>query len=88
MTSQTLNVLGLEVSFKEHADPERVERTRVLLEERYNKLRQQGAHISKERLLTFLAISLADDYILLQDASEDTEERLKKLLASIENTVA
>lgn len=87
MSSQSLNVLGLEISFKENADPERIERTRVLLEDRFEQLRQQGVHISKERLLTFLAISLADDYIMMKDASKNTQERLEKLLASIESKV-
>ena len=84
MRSHTLEVLGLEVSFKAEADPRRIERARTLLEERYAKLSQHGAQLSKEKLLTFLALSLADDVLLLQDEKGESGKRMKELLASME----
>ncbi len=84
MRSHTLEVLGLEVSFKAEADPHRIESARALLEERYSRLTRNGGHLSKEKLLTFLALALADDVILLQEKQTATEERMQKLLTSIE----
>ena len=84
MRSHTLEVLGLEVSFKAEADPRRIERARTLLEERYAKLSQHGGQLSKEKLLTFLALSLADDVLLLQDEKGECGKRMKELLASME----
>lgn len=84
MRSHTLDVLGLEVSFKAEADPRRIERAKTLLEERYTRLSQHGGHVSKEKLLTFLALALADDVIQAQDDKEETAGRVRRLLTSIE----
>lgn len=84
MRSHTLEVLGLEVSFKVEADPRRIERARALLEERYAKLSQHGGQLGKEKLLTFLALSLADDVLLLQDEKGESRKRVKELLVNIE----
>lgn len=84
LRSHTLEVLGLEVSFKAEADPRRIERARALLEERYQQLTRHGGHLSKEKLLTFLALALADDVVLLQEEKDQTRTRVKGLLASIE----
>jgi cell division protein ZapA len=84
MQSHTLDVLGLEVSFKAEADPRRIERAKALLEERYRRLSQHGGHVSKEKLLTFLALALADDVIQAQDDKEETAGRVRRLLTSIE----
>ena len=84
MQSHSLDVLGLEVSFKAEADPRRIERAKALLEERYKRLTQHGGHLSKEKLLTFLALALADDFIQAQDDKDETKNRVKKLLTSIE----
>jgi cell division protein ZapA len=84
MRSHTLEVLGLEVSFKVEADPRRIERARALLEERYAKLSRHSGHVSKEKLLTFLALSLADDVVLLQDEAGTCAKRMQELLAAME----
>ena len=84
MRSHTLEVLGLEVSFKAEADPKRIERARALLEERYAKLPQHGGQLSKEKLLTFLALSLADDVVLMQAEKNERDKRMKELLAGME----
>ena len=87
MRSHTLNVLGLEISFKAEADPQRVARAQVLLEERFAKLLEHGAHLSKEKLLTFLALTLADDYLILQDDWNSSQQRLSGLRTRIEKQV-
>ncbi len=84
MRSHTLEVLGLEVSFKAEADPRRIERARALLDERYQRLAQHGGHLSKEKLLTFLALALADDAITMQEEKDEVEKRMTELLVSIE----
>lgn len=84
MRNHSLTIMGLEVSFKAEADPVRVERAKTLLEERYEKLTRHGGQISKEKLLTFLALSLADDLIALQDEKDKTQEHINRLLTGIE----
>jgi cell division protein ZapA len=84
MRSHSLEVLGLEVSFKAEADPRRIERARTLLEERYAKLSQHNGQLSKEKLLVFLALSLADDVLLLQDEKSGCRKRMQELLVSME----
>ena len=84
MRRHSLTVLGQEVSFKAEADPGRVERARALLEERFEQLTRNGGHLSKEKLLTFLALALADDLVHQKDQWEDRERKLAELLAGIE----
>ena len=80
MAKYNLNVLGHEVSFKAEADQARVEQARALLEERYERLRQHGKQLSKEKLLTFLALALADDMIQAREELEKSEKTLRNLL--------
>jgi cell division protein ZapA len=84
MRRHTLTVLGQEVSFKAETDPGRVERARALLEERYELLARNGGHLSKEKLLTFLALALADDLVNMKDEWVETEERVLSLLVGID----
>ncbi len=84
MRRHSLTVLGQEVSFKAEADPGRVERARALLEERFGQLARSGGHLSKEKLLTFLALALADDLVHLKDQWGHQERKLAELLAGIE----
>lgn len=84
MHSHTLEVLGIDLSFKAEADPRRIERAKALLDERYDKLTQHGGALSKEKLLAFLALSLADDIVLLQEDKGRTEQRMRELLGNIE----
>lgn len=83
MHSHTLEVLGLELSFKAEADPRRIEKARELLDERYGRLAQHGG-LSKEKLLAFLALSLADDVLQMQEERGSTDKRLRELLGNIE----
>lgn len=86
---QTLshNVLGLDVNFRADADPVRVEKACALLEERHRRLTEQGRILSKEKLLTFIALSLADDLVILQEEKVASDLRIAKLLEGIDSLV-
>lgn len=86
MRNYTLEVLGTEVSFKAQADPRRVEQARDLLDERYKILKEHGRQLSKDKLLTFLALAVADDMLQARDDLDKMRERIKKLVDKIENT--
>lgn len=83
MAHYNFNVLGQDVSFKAEADPKRIEQARVLLEERYDKLRQHGKQLSKEKLLTFLALALADDMLQAREEIEKSERKVQSILDSL-----
>ena len=83
MAHYSFNVLGQDVSFKAEADPKRIEQARALLEERYDKLRQHGKQLSKEKLLTFLALALADDMLQAREEIEKSEQKVQSILDSL-----
>lgn len=87
MQSYQLEVLGHDLSFKADADPERLEQARQMLEERFNILRQHGRHISKEKLLAFLALALADDLIKLQHEKDKTARKVQEITTKLEKTL-
>ena len=60
----------------------------MLLEERYNALKQHGKQLSKEKLLTFLALALADDMLQAREEMEKSEERLRTLLDEMNKEAA
>lgn len=82
-----LTVLGFEIAFRAGADMERAREAAQLVEERFalQKTRSQGAQ-SKEMLLTFLALGLADDLLQLKKMQNETQRRLAALLARIEDS--
>ncbi len=84
MPSYTLSVLDLDVSFKAQADHERVQAAKELLEERYKELTQHGGRLSKEKLLTFLALGLADDLLQNTHKLKELEQRLIKIATKID----
>ena len=83
MAHYNFNVLGQDISFKAEADPKRIEQARVLLEERYNKLQQHGKQLSKEKLLTFLALALADDMLQAREEMKKSEQKVHSILESL-----
>ena len=85
MHSFNITVLGMEISFRAEADPGRVENARVLVEERYEKLKFHGGQISREALLTFLVLGLADDLLQSHKQLDDVQNRIDTLLAKIED---
>lgn len=86
MRSHSLEILGLEVSFKAEADPKRIERAKVLLEERFEKLKKYSSNLSKEKLLTYIALALADDYLVMQEEQKASEQRMRNILSRMETS--
>ena len=84
MRSFTLKILGTEVSFKSEADHDSVERAKQLVEDRYSTLYSPGMPISKEKLLTFLVLGLADDYLQTTEKLHALEQRLQQLTEKVE----
>ena len=84
MPSYSLSVLGLSVSFKAEANHDRIEEAKDLLEERFHQLGFHGRQISKEKLLTFLALGLADDLLQSNQKLSSIKERVSELLNKID----
>lgn len=83
MPSYNKVILGLELSFKTDAEPDRVERAKALVEERYRLLNPGGKNLSKEKLLTFVALGLADDLNMANQRLVEMEQKLDKILTRI-----
>ncbi len=84
MPSYTLSILGLELSFKTDAEPERVDFAKKLVEQRYNMLKAGGKNLSKEKLLAFVALGLADDVLMSNQRLDDLQSRVERLLTKID----
>jgi cell division protein ZapA len=84
MPSYTLSILGLELSFKTDAEPERVASARELVEQRYNMLQAGGKTLGKEKLLAFVALGLADDVIMSNQRLDALRKRAGRLLTKID----
>ncbi|GAB6038307.1 cell division protein ZapA [Fundidesulfovibrio butyratiphilus] len=83
MPSYMKDILGLELSFKTDAEPDRVDLAAGLVEERYRLLQSGGKNLSKEKLLTFVALGLADDLLMANQKLDEMENKLDKLLSRI-----
>ncbi len=82
-----LNLLGFDVVFKAGVDAERVHKAKALVEERFEKMSAQGGKSSKELLLTFLVLGLADDLLQANVQIDETNDRLDVMLAKIEEFI-
>ena len=80
MPSYTITVNGLEISFKTDADEPRIQAAQALLEERFAELSKGGRYISREKLLTLLALGMADDYLEVRRKQAGLEARMQELL--------
>jgi len=82
-----LTVLGLSIAFKPGADMRRVQEAVRLVEERFadQKLRFHGGQ-TKDILLTFIALGLADDLLQSQKEQADVQNRVEVLLSKIEES--
>ena len=83
MPSYNKVILGLELSFKTDAEPDRVESAKALVEERYRLLNPGGKNLSKEKLLTFVALGLADDLMMANQRLAEMDQKLVKILNRI-----
>lgn len=83
-----LTVLGLSIAFKPEADMQRVRDAVRLVEERFadQKLRFHGGQ-TKDILLTFIALGLADDLLQSQKELADVQNRVSTVLSKIEESV-
>jgi len=80
-----LTVLGLELSFAADVSPERIHKAVDFVHQRYRDLEGRVSHMSKERLLTYLALSLADDYLQDQGKLSHLEGTMQQLLSKIDS---
>ena len=85
MEDFNLTVLGMKIAFRAGADARRVESAKALVEERFEKLRSHGGQSSKELLLTFLVLGLADDLLQSHKQLADVQNRIDALLTKIED---
>lgn len=84
MPEHTINVLGIDLVFRAEASPDQVNEAKTMVEERFEKLRQNGRLFSREKLLTFLAIGLADDLIQADKRVGAMQNRMQGILTEIE----
>ena len=80
-----MTVLGLDLSFAADVPPERIHKAVDLVHQRYRDLQGRASSMSKERLLTYLALSLADDYLQDQGKLSQLEGNLQQLLSKIDS---
>jgi cell division protein ZapA len=80
MPRYTLTLFGLEISFKTDAESDRIEAAQALLETRFKDLTAGAGDLSKEKALTFLLLSLADDYLVGQAKLARLEEKIGEIL--------
>lgn len=80
MPRYTIPILGLEIAFKTDADKSRIEAAKAILEERFGNLSKGGTDVSKEKLLTCLALSLADDFLENRRKIAQMEEKINTIL--------
>ncbi len=83
-----LTVLGLSIAFKPGADMDRVQEAIKLVEERFTdqKLRFHGGQ-TKDILLTFMALGLADDLLQSQKELAAVQDRVTAMLSKIEGSI-
>ena len=80
MPRYTLNLFGLEISFKTDAENDRIEAAQAFLEEKYEELRAGAGDLSKEKALTYLLLSLADDFLVGEKKRAQLEEKIGEIL--------
>ncbi len=82
-----LTVLGIPLALKADASVERFKKAIQLVEGRFaDQTRRNSGRQSKELMLTFMALELADELQQLQQQQEDAGNRLQQLLSYIEQS--
>lgn len=79
-----VTVLGLDVTFRQEANLERIQNAAAFLEERYAH-RKSGMYgvQGRDNLLVLIALELADELLQLEKAQEETRKRVLSLLEKI-----
>lgn len=80
MPSYNLNLCDMQIAFRTEADPERVERARAYVQERYSRIKTQGGQAGRDKLLVMLLFSMADDLLELREKRTWADTRLDELL--------
>jgi len=80
MPRYTLNLMGLEISFKTDADNDRIEAAQAFIEDKFKELVTGASDLSKEKAMTFLLLSLADDYLVADKKLQRLEEKIGEIL--------
>ena len=89
MSSETINltVLGIPLTLKEGASAWRFREAIRMVEDRFaDQVHRNNGRQTKEFMLTFMALGLADELIQLQKQQEVTGERLQRLLEYMEQS--
>jgi len=88
MPRYTLNLFGLDISFKTDAENTRIESAQEYLEQKYKELTSGAGDLSKEKALTFLLLSLADDYLVSTTRLAQLEEKIGEILEKTDSVQA
>jgi len=81
-------VLGVDIAFRPSADMERVRRAVSLVEERFTDQKQRSRGVqSKDVLLTYMALGLADDLLQSKIKLDAARERMAAMLSKIEKSI-
>lgn len=78
------HILGLDITFRTKAEPERVDRAAQMVEERFAALDAVGKNVSREKLLIMVAMGLADDLLESQGCLGEVKGRLHHLVEKIQ----
>lgn len=83
-----LTVLGHDITFRPGADMERARQAADLLEKKFadQKMRSQGGQ-TKDILLTFLALGLADDLLQMKKQQSRINTHIQALIEKIEKSL-
>ncbi len=87
MHSYNLQIFELEVAFKTEAQPARVENASAYVDKIYADLKLHGAHLGRDRLLSILAIGVADDLLQLKEQYNLLEEKMEHLLQAVNTSL-
>lgn len=84
----SVKILGVNVAFKPGTDLERAQQAAELVEEKFAEQQQiMRGNQSKENLLVFLALGLADELLQLKLNQGEAQTRINSLLAKIEKSL-
>lgn len=87
MHSYNLHIFELDVAFKTEAHPARVENASAYVDKIYADLKLHGAHLGRDRLLSILALGVADDLLQLKEQYTLLEEKMEQLIQSINSAL-
>lgn len=82
----SLDVLGLNVSFRSGANMERARKAAAYVENRFEALRATSSQ-GKDILLTYLVLELADDLLQMKSRQAGALQRVERLTVKIEDAL-